>query len=784
MVDRHPLRLAQLRRPGLLLVAVLLAACRARAVAPDASPVARLHVVMVNGGGSKAQNYQSHFLHLRRLLALLDGAGVPSDRITVFSADGDDPEADMAVREIEPDADFQLLRGTHLGAALGAQIVYANSEIPGVPLRVATRAELTAWFKRARTQLRPRDTLLLYVTDHGSKNEPDTADNRIVLWGAKESISVKELARLVGRLDPGVRVVALMSQCFSGAFANLMSVRTRDGEPSGTVCGYFSSTADRPAYGCYPENRGKDNVGHSFHFFQALETSPAFPQAHLDILATDRTPDVPIRTSQVYLERLLERAAHDADQERAALVDALLREAWRDKAAWEPEIRLLDRIAHAFGVFSPRSLAELDEQTKSLPDLAEELHRHGELWKTTLGDLDEANLGRFLAAHKDWGERVGAASLAQLTPDGRRGLAHALLADLAPFTHADAATDGRLRTLRDKSAKASPPAYRMEVRLAVVLRLRSVLTEIAGRVYLATRATPAERVAYDALRACEDLRLPPATGAAPPPPAAAPEPFPPWEEEAKLAREVLPTWMGINFRPADASTRARYQLAEGATSVITVYPDSPAQAAGLQVGDIILGPPGKPFIEPHQVREWTMLSPAGRPAPLQVRRGERELRVTLVPKPYPVRLPELPGPPELGSAAPPLRVVAYRGTVPERLADGREHLLFFWATWCAPCKASLPEVLAFEQERGVQVIAISDEPAEQLDPFFEKFTSPFPATVALDELRRTFQAYGVSGTPTFVLVGAEGRVESTSTGYTAEKGLGIEGWSWSKRAAR
>src|SRR5438128_6113598 len=417
VVDRPSLKPSPRRRPSrassLLATALFVVACRARAVAPDVSPRAHLYVLMVNGGGTKAQNYQSHFLHLRRLLALLARAGVPSDHITVFSADGAAPEADMAVREIEPEADFRLLRGTRLGAALGTQIVYANSEIPGVPLRAATRAGLTSWFNQARRRLRPGDTLRVYVTDHGSKNDKDTADNRIVLWGEKESISVKELAGLTSQLDRGVRVVALMSQCFSGAFANLMSVRAREGQPSGAVCGYFSSTADRPAYGCYPENRGKDNVGHSFHFFQALETSPAFPQAHLDILATDRTPDVPIRTSQVYLERLLERAAHDADQERAALVDALLREAWRDKAAWEPEIRLLDRIAHAFGVFSPRSLAELDEQTKSLPDLAEELHRHGELWKTTLGDLDEANLGRFLAAHKDWGERVGAASLAQ-----------------------------------------------------------------------------------------------------------------------------------------------------------------------------------------------------------------------------------------------------------------------------------------------------------------------------------------------------------------------------------
>src|SRR5207247_8270766 len=264
VVDRPSLSPPPRRRPSrdtsLLPPALFVAAWRARAVAPDVSPVAHLHVLMVNGGGSKAQNYQSHFLHLRRLLELLARAGVPSDRITVFSADGSAPEADMAAREIEPEADFRLLHGTRLAAALRTQIVYANSEIPGVPLRAATRAGLTGWFKQARRRLRPGDTLLVYVTDHGSKNDKDTADNRIVLWGAQESISVTELAALTRQLDPGVRVVALMSQCFSGAFANLMSVRAREGQPSGAVCGYFSSTPDRPAYGCYPENRGKDNV--------------------------------------------------------------------------------------------------------------------------------------------------------------------------------------------------------------------------------------------------------------------------------------------------------------------------------------------------------------------------------------------------------------------------------------------------------------------------------------------------------------------------------------------
>ena len=54
----------------------------------------------------------------------------------------------------------------------------------------------------------------------------------------------------------------------------------RDGEPAGNVCGYFSSTAERPAYGCFAENRGKDAVGHSFHFTQALASSGRLADAH------------------------------------------------------------------------------------------------------------------------------------------------------------------------------------------------------------------------------------------------------------------------------------------------------------------------------------------------------------------------------------------------------------------------------------------------------------------------------------------------------------------------
>src|SRR5947208_12995131 len=183
-----------------------------------------LHVLMLNGGGSKAMNYQSHLLHVQQLLDVLRHAGIRPDQVSVFSGDGADPAEDLAVREVQPEAEFWLLRGTRLEHQLATPITHANSSVPGVELQAATKENLRRWFKRAHRALGRRDTLLLYVTDHGQKNAEDPLNNSITLWGAKESLSVSELRELLRMLRPGVRVVMLMSQCYSGAFAHLVAV--------------------------------------------------------------------------------------------------------------------------------------------------------------------------------------------------------------------------------------------------------------------------------------------------------------------------------------------------------------------------------------------------------------------------------------------------------------------------------------------------------------------------------------------------------------------------------
>ncbi len=733
------------------------------------------HALLINGGGSRRINYQSHLLHVKQLYRLLLDSGVAPGSITILSADGSDPGADLAVREVQSEQDFWLLSGTSLERRLQTRVNYQSSEIAGVDLQPATRASLRGWFETASKRLRPGDTLLLYVTDHGTRNKEDARNNRITLWGKDEKLAVGELRELIATLDERVGVLTLMSQCYSGAFANLMYAVEGNDLPRGNISGFFSSTAERRAYGCYPENRDKDNVGHSFRFIEALRRASSFAQAHKMVLATDRTPDVPLKTSDLYLETVLRAEAGRLDKELDPLVDQLLYEAWRDRGIWEPEIRLLDQMGDVFGYFSPRFLSELGKQADLLSQVSEQFASYKKAWEAAQKSLNRENLKRFFAANPHWSDKVSEKALKGVNATRRHELARELLRDLVHHTREDQETRARLELLREKAEATRKASYRMEVREGVILRMRFVLISIAGRVYLARHGTAAERKAYNGVVNGEALAL--RRSGESPAPLLSPEPFPPYHEELRLAEQALPGWMGIRFRPVSPARREKFQLEPGAVSVIAVYPDSPALKTGLEVGDIILGTPGEPFTEPERIREWTMTATIGEPQHLQLQRGEERISVRFTPKPYPRKWPKLPGPPNVGSAAPILdKLQSFRGSAPAEMEG--PYLLFFWATWCGPCKAALPELAAFERERGIPVIAITDELPEKLEAFFQNYKDSFPDLVATDEFRHSFVAYGVSATPSFVLVDAQGKIQSVSKGYRPNRGLGVEGWSW------
>ena len=93
-------------------------------------------------------------------------------------------------------------------------------------------------------------------------------------------------------------------------------------------------------------------------------------------------------------------------------------------------------------------------------------------------------------------------------------------------------------------------------------------------------------------------------------------------------------------------------------------------------------------------------------------------------------------------------------------------LLDFWATWCGPCKMSLPmlnKVAKDRREAGLKTFAIDlQEPKETVQPVAAKLIPDVP--VLLDERGETSPLYKITGIPQTVVVGKDGKVRKVFIG--------------------
>ncbi len=105
------------------------------------------------------------------------------------------------------------------------------------------------------------------------------------------------------------------------------------------------------------------------------------------------------------------------------------------------------------------------------------------------------------------------------------------------------------------------------------------------------------------------------------------------------------------------------------------------------------------------------------------------------------------------------------GTVPE--TSGKVLVVDFWASWCAPCKASFPalgKINADYAPRGVVLVGVSvDEKASAYAAFVKKQAPPFPALH--DSQQKLVRAVQVPAMPTTYLIGRDGRIRSIYAGY-------------------
>lgn len=123
------------------------------------------------------------------------------------------------------------------------------------------------------------------------------------------------------------------------------------------------------------------------------------------------------------------------------------------------------------------------------------------------------------------------------------------------------------------------------------------------------------------------------------------------------------------------------------------------------------------------------------------------------------------GPEASGAPAPPTTLqVLDGGAVDLASLRGKVVMLDFWATWCGPCRTSLPSVARVAQEfPGVEFFAVNlGEDAATARAFLKE--TGLDVRVALDPSNAIGLAYGVEAIPTTVLIGPDGTIQALHVG--------------------
>ncbi len=121
---------------------------------------------------------------------------------------------------------------------------------------------------------------------------------------------------------------------------------------------------------------------------------------------------------------------------------------------------------------------------------------------------------------------------------------------------------------------------------------------------------------------------------------------------------------------------------------------------------------------------------------------------------------------KLGDPAASLEIQTWAKGKPVDVKDGKSiYIVEFWATWCGPCKVSIPHLSELQKkfkDKGVVVVGVTDEPVSKVKPFVDKMGDQMAYVVACDKDQKTsaayMEAYGQGGIPTAFVVGKNGKV--------------------------